>query len=73
MKKQIEVDIYICDGCGKTYIDEWGHSGYPGYNMWNKAYADEWEEIDGKHYCPECYEFDIDEKNNCCTNYRPNL
>lgn len=71
MKKIVEVDTYICDGCGEIYVDEWGNSGCAGVNMWDKAYSDYWEEIDGKHYCPECYEFDIDEKNNCCINYRP--
>ena len=71
MKRIVETSTYICDGCGKQFVDEFGHIGYPESDIWKKAYIEEWEEIDGKHYCPDCYEFDIDEETNSCINYRP--
>ena len=55
-----------CDGCGETHEDS-----CMGYVIWgdqdqatDSAYEDDWEEIDGKWYCPECIEklFHYDEK-----------
>lgn len=57
-----EVTMYqpVCDGCGKGYVNE--SLGYcaltdPDYAMMNCEEAG-WQEIDGKLYCPECYEYD---------------
>lgn len=57
-----KVDMYqcVCDRCGKTYIDEcegivaWADGNYAS----NAAYEDGWADIDGKDYCPDCYEYD---------------
>lgn len=58
----IPVEMYqcVCDGCGKSYIDE-----FNGFVAWSdKSYAadaaceNDWANIDGKHYCPDCYEID---------------
>lgn len=57
-----KVDMYqcVCDGCGKAYEDEdrgfcaWVDESY----ATDAAYEDDWTEIDGKHYCPDCYEYD---------------
>jgi hypothetical protein len=57
-----EVNMYqcVCDGCGKSHVDE-----FNGYVAWTDgSYAresandDSWINIDGKDYCPDCYEFD---------------
>ena len=57
-----KVDMYqcVCDGCGKAHVDE-----FNGYVAWTdetgartSASEDEWTQIDGKDYCPDCYEFD---------------
>lgn len=72
MKIIEEAPTYRCDGCGEQYVDPDGRIGIVGGDIWEKAYEmGDWEEIDGKHYCPDCYEFDIDEKTQCCINYRP--
>lgn len=58
----IPVEMYqcVCDGCGKAYVDD-----FNGFVAWSDkitareaAIEDGWQEIDGKHYCPDCYEYD---------------
>lgn len=50
----------VCDGCGKAYVDEdrgfcaWADESYAA----DAAYEDGWTEIDGKDYCPDCYDYD---------------
>lgn len=63
MIKQVTMHSVVCDRCGKTFeaddiiawTDECSAREY--------ALDSEWKEIDGKHYCPDCYEYDesIDE------------
>lgn len=54
-----KVDMYqcVCDGCGKSHIDD-----FNGYVAWSdenyaaeSAYENGWTNIDGKDYCPDCY------------------
>lgn len=58
MKKNEIMTTYICDGCGERFRDENGFVGYIDYDIWDDAESSEWREIDGKHYCPDCYEYD---------------
>ena len=51
---------FICDRCGKPFVDE-----FNGIVAWldegtakEQAMESEWAEIGDKHYCPDCYEFD---------------
>lgn len=57
MRKQETMTTYICDGCGERFRDENGCVGYIDYDIWEQAESDDWLEIDGKHYCPNCYEY----------------
>lgn len=50
----------VCDGCGKSHIDN-----FNGYVAWSdenyaaeSAYENGWTNIDGKDYCPDCYVYD---------------
>ena len=55
----------ICDGCGKRLeyaggaITAWGDK----LDVLKLMQDSDWSEINGKHYCPDCYEYDenIDE------------
>lgn len=63
MIKEVKMYSIKCDGCGKVFnvddivawTDECSAREY--------ALGSEWQEIDDKHYCPDCYEYDeeIDE------------
>jgi hypothetical protein len=53
----------ICDGCGKDVNDD------TDYSAWNdESYVDDirqeadWEKVDDKHYCTDCYEYDDDDE-----------
>lgn len=57
-----EVTMYqaVCDGCSKAHVNK-----SMGYYAWadesyalEDAYEEGWTEIDGKLYCPDCYEYD---------------
>lgn len=58
MVKIEKMTTYVCDGCGERFHDENGCVGYIDYDIWNEAESSEWQEIDGKHYCPNCCEYD---------------
>ena len=60
MIKPVTMYSVVCDRCGKPFIDE-----FNGIVAWldegtakEQAMESEWAEIDDKHYCPDCYEFD---------------
>lgn len=62
MIRKVEMYQTVCDGCGKSYVNE-----DLGYCAWvdaesareNALESDTgWQEIDGKIYCPDCVEFD---------------
>ena len=51
----------VCDGCGKVHVNE--NLGYCAWIDRNSPLIDAcgeagWTEIDGKLYCPDCYEYD---------------
>ena len=57
--------IRTCDGCGAAYND--GAYEYvphwPSLEEMLKETPDidsEWQEIDGKHFCPRCYDWDAE-------------
>ena len=49
-----------CDRCGKIHVNE--NLGVIAWADCEQAFEDAsesgWTEIDGKHYCPDCYEYD---------------
>lgn len=57
-----EVTMYqaVCDGCGKTHVnDSMGYCAWvDGCGAVEDACDSGWTEIDGKLYCPDCYEYD---------------
>lgn len=61
MIKPVTMYSMVCDRCGKTLV-------YDGYiTAWTDecsasevAQDSEWMNIDGKDYCPDCYEYDED-------------
>ena len=60
MIRKVEMHQAVCDGCGKSHVDELN-----GYVAWteewsaqNNAEESGWQEIDGKLYCPDCVEYD---------------
>lgn len=63
MLKVTKVYSYICDRCGKDSANDqenvgWNDKGY----AWECAADDDWEQIDDKEYCPDCYERDDDDE-----------
>ena len=58
MIKPVTMYSVICDRCGKIYRDDsiiaWSDEG----TAKEQALESEWVEIEDKHYCPDCYEFD---------------
>ena len=59
MYKPITMYQIVCDKCGKTFD---GTDTCPG--LFHNTQTDisdysDWEEINGKHYCPDCYEVEI--------------
>ena len=57
IKEVIYYDI-ICDRCGKSLIEE-SEMCYPDNDSaLTVAEQSEWIDINGKHYCPDCYELD---------------
>lgn len=60
MIEKVEMYQAVCDGCGKSYYDD-----FNGFVAWSDevtaqdaATEDGWQEIDGKLYCPDCVEYD---------------
>lgn len=63
MIQEITMYTILCDACGKDVCDG------TEYSAWNDvryvedaAMEDNWHVEDGKHYCPDCHEYD-DEDN----------
>lgn len=59
MIKKVEMYSCVCDGCGKTYVnDELGYIAWVDEcQAFEDAAQDGWTEIGGKHYCPYCCEY----------------
>ena len=58
MIKEVTYYDIICDRCGKSLTNE-SETCYPDTKSTEMVAKDsEWITIDGKHYCPDCYELD---------------
>ena len=58
MIKEVTYYDIICDRCGKSLIEE-SETCYPDKDSAEMfAEQSEWVEINGKDYCPDCYELD---------------
>ena len=58
MIKEVTYYDIICDRCGKSLTEE-SEMCYPDKDSaLMVAEQSEWVEINGKHYCPDCYELD---------------
>ena len=58
MVKEVTYYDIICDRCGKSLIKE-SETCYPDKDSaLMVAEQSEWIDINGKHYCPDCYELD---------------
>lgn len=59
MIKQVTMYSMVCDRCGKTLFYDDYVSAWPDECSVNGVAQDcEWKNIDGKDYCPDCYEYD---------------
>lgn len=59
--KKIEVVEYFCDQCGSQLTGYDDCDFYVNADIWDIEAADSgWCEIDGKHYCPDCWRYDDD-------------
>ena len=57
IKEVIYYDI-ICDRCGKSFSEESEMCYTDKDSALMVAEQSEWIDINGKHYCPDCYELD---------------
>ena len=58
MIKEVTYYDIICDCCGKSLTEE-SETCYPDKDSaLMVAEQSEWMDINGKHYCPDCYELD---------------
>lgn len=58
MIKEIRQPLYMlyCDKCGVPYTNIEGRVAYISDKyLLEDAEFDGWADIDGKHYCPDCY------------------
>ena len=53
----------ICDGCEKDICDITDFSGLDNESLQIEASEQDWIEIDDKHYCNNCWEWDEEEEN----------
>lgn len=65
MLKETKGYVLICDCCGDQYETIEGYSSYigdvDGSQILNEADSDDWREIQGKHYCPDCWKYEGDD------------
>lgn len=59
MYRPITMYQIVCDKCGNVFRDIYTHSTLFVDKCSNIADYSDWEEIDGKHYCPDCYEVEV--------------
>lgn len=61
-----------CDRCGDTYESSGDYSYYTDKSdVMDAADGDDWVQIDGRHYCPCCYEDNPDPDHDDDHDYRP--
>ena len=58
MIKEVTYYDIICDRCGNSLVDESGIIYPDKDSALMVAEQSEWNTIDDKHYCPDCYELD---------------
>lgn len=59
MYKPVTMYQIVCDKCGKTFDGTDTHSGLFHNIQTDISDYSDWEEIKGKHYCPDCYDVEI--------------
>ncbi len=59
----IKVTGYACDRCYQPLLGYDEAEFYVDADIWEE-HADDagWREIDGKHYCPDCWRYDDDDE-----------
>lgn len=57
---KVECVLLECDNCGDHYEDGHGFAIFVDEGSVNPE-DDDWHEIDGKHYCPDCHTIDDDD------------
>lgn len=61
MIKPVTMYSMVCDRCGKTLVyDDYITAWTDECSTREVAQDSEWMNIDGKDYCPDCYEYDED-------------
>lgn len=55
MIKPVIFYMMVCNRCGNTYSDYDDHTCFPDDDM--MCYADDWAEINGRHFCPNCHTY----------------
>jgi hypothetical protein len=51
----------VCDRCGLNSTENSDYSAWSDEEgAWLDAEGSDWAEIDGNHYCPDCWEYDED-------------
>lgn len=61
MIKPVTMYSVICDRCGKIYGEDDGIIAWPEIcTAREQVMENDWIEVDNKHYCPDCYEFDYE-------------
>ena len=58
MIKEVTYYDIICDRCGKSFSEESEMCYTDKDSALMVAEQSEWIDINGKHYCPDCYELD---------------
>lgn len=59
MYRPITMYQIVCDRCGNVFEGTDTHSALFADECSDIADYSDWEEIDGNHYCPDCYEVEI--------------
>ena len=60
MIRKVEMYQCVCDRCGKAFVDDnYNYCAWVDENYASEAANENgWTNIDGKDYCPDCYEYD---------------
>ena len=58
MIKPVTMYSVVCDRCGKEFETYDFVAWTDECSAREQALESEWQEIGGKHYCPDCYEYD---------------
>jgi hypothetical protein len=60
MIQKVEMFTVVCERCGKQYSnDDLGYCAWvDGSSAREDAEECGWQSIEGKDYCPDCYEYD---------------